>query len=183
MNALDVVFLIVVVSSVVAGLVSGLARVVIGLLSAILAVVLAFWFYGIPAAWFRRWFDLETAAYILGFLAVFGSVLAMGSAISALAAKIFKLIGLSWLDRLAGGVFGLVRGAAIVAALVAVLTAFSPKPRPGWMVESQLMPYAMGAAGVFSSLAPYELRENFAAGAEEVRRIWKKPKRLQEITI
>ena len=43
---------------------------------------------------------------------------------------LFKWTGLSWLDRLLGGVFGLVRGSVIAVAFVAVLLAFTAKPLP-----------------------------------------------------
>ena len=183
MNTLDIALLLIVLVSVIAGFASGLARVVIGFFATVLAVILAFWFYGIPAAWFARWFDRGTVASILGFLAVFAAIIAAGSLLSWAVAKILKFTGLSFFDRLAGGAFGVVRGAAIVAALVAILLAFAPKPRPGWIVESTVVPYAVDAAGVFTSLAPYRVRQAFRAGADEVRKVWKKPRKLDEVVI
>jgi membrane protein required for colicin V production len=182
-NALDIGLLLLVLVSVIAGFASGLARVVIGLFATILAVILAFWFYGIPAAWFARWFDRGTVASILGFLAVFAGVVALGSLLSWAVSRILKFTGLSVLDRLAGGAFGVVRGAAAVAAVVAILLAFTPKPRPGWIVESRVVPYAVDAAEVFTSLAPYRVRQAFRAGVDEVRKAWKKPRKLDEVII
>lgn len=183
MNTLDIGLLLIVLVSVIAGFASGLARVVIGFFATVLAVILAFWFYGIPAAWLARWFDRGTIASILGFLAVFAAVVALGSLLSWAVAKILKFTGLSFFDRLAGGVFGIARGAAVVAALVAVLLAFAPKPRPAWIGESTVVPYAVGAADVFTSLAPYQVRKAFRAGVAEVRKVWENPRKLDEVII
>ena len=42
----------------------------------------------------------------------------------------------------------------IAVVMIAVLLAFTPKPMPNWMVESQTLPYAMEASNAIASLAP-----------------------------
>src|SRR6185295_15757515 len=86
--------------------------------------------------------------------------------------KLFKWTGLSWLDRFMGAVFGLVRGALISVALIAVLMAFTPKPPPNWMVESKLLPYAIDASGVLAGLAPNAIKDAFRESMREVRKVW-----------
>lgn len=173
MNLLDVLLVIIVGTSVVAGFMGGFARVGIGFLAALCGVLAGFWFYGIPAAWFHDHIvHSETAANLLGFFAVFFAFVLVGALIGKLLSKLFKWTGLSWLDRLMGAAFGLVRGAVIGVAFVAVLMAFTPKPVPNWMVDSRLLPYAIDAGDAFSIFAPNAIKEGFAQTMSEIRKLW-----------
>jgi membrane protein required for colicin V production len=172
MSLLDVLLVVLVGTSVVAGFRAGLARASVGFVAAIAAIVFGFWFYGIPAAWFRERLDSETGANLFGFLTVFGATLVAGSLLGQLLSKIFKWTGLSWLDRILGAAFGLVRGALIGIALVAVLMAFTPKPIPNWISESYLLPYAVEASDWCAELAPHQVKEAFGASLREIRETW-----------
>jgi membrane protein required for colicin V production len=98
--------------------------------------------------------------------------LVAGALLAKLCSKFFKWTGLSWLDRLLGAAFGLVRGALIAVAIIAVLLAFTPKPMPNWMVQSQVLPYAMEASSVISALAPIAIKNAFRESMFELRRLW-----------
>jgi membrane protein required for colicin V production len=171
-SLLDLLVVLVIGSSVVAGVAAGFARVSIGFIAAILGVVLAFWFYGIPAAWVHRYLHSVAASNLIGFLLVFWAILAIGALFAKVTSKLFKWTGLSWLDRLLGGAFGLVRGALIAVVMIAVLLAFAPKPMPNWMVNSRVLPYAMEASNVIASLAPNAIKTAFRESMLELRRLW-----------
>ncbi len=96
----------------------------------------------------------------------------LGGLLGRLLAMLFKWVGLSWLDRLLGGVFGLVRGALVAAVVVMALLAFAPAPPPRSVVGSRIAPYAMDAARVMAALAPRELRDGVRQGYEKVKQIW-----------
>ncbi len=172
MSLLDLLVVIVVGLSVAAGFVAGFARVGIGFLAAILGVVFGFWFYGIPAGWVHRYLHSVAASNLIGFLLVFWVILAIGALFAKMTSKLFKWTGLSWLDRLLGGAFGLVRGALIAVVMIAVLLAFTPKPMPNWMVKSQVLPYAMEASNTIASLAPSAIKNAFRESMLELRRLW-----------
>jgi membrane protein required for colicin V production len=171
-SLLDLLVVIVIGLSVAAGLVAGFARVGIGFLAAILGVVFGFWFYGIPAGWVHRYLHSEAASSLIGFLLVFWAILAIGALFAKITSKLFKWTGLSWLDRLLGGAFGLVRGALIAVVMIAVLLAFTPKPMPNWMVKSEVLPYAMEASSAIASLAPNAIKNAFRESMLELRRLW-----------
>lgn len=172
MSLLDLLVLIVVGSSVVAGVAAGFARVGIGFLAAILGVVFGFWFYGLPAEWVHRYVHSAAISNLIGFLLVFWVILAIGALIAKVTSKLFKWTGLSWFDRLLGGAFGLVRGALIAVVMIAVLLAFTPKPMPNWMVQSQVLPYAIEASNVIASLAPNTIKTALRESMLELRRLW-----------
>jgi membrane protein required for colicin V production len=171
-SLLDFLVGIVVGSSVVAGFAAGFARVGIGFLAAILGIVFGFWFYGVPAAWVHRYLHSVAASNLIGFLLVFWAILAIGALFAKVTSKLFKWTGLSWLDRLLGGAFGMVRGALIAVIMIAVLLAFTPKPMPNWMVNSRVLPYAMEASNAIASLAPNAIKNAFRESMLELRRLW-----------
>lgn len=172
MSLLDLLVVIVLGVSVAAGFVAGFARAGIGFIAAILGVVFGFWFYGIPAGWVHHYLKSTTASNVIGFLLVFWAFLMAGALLAKLISKLFKWTGLTWLDRLLGAAFGLVRGALITVAMIAVLLAFTPKPLPNWMVESQVLPYAMEASSAISALAPNAIKQAFHESMLELRRLW-----------
>jgi membrane protein required for colicin V production len=186
-NLLDILLVIIVAFSVVAGFMAGFARVGIGFIAAICGILFGFWFYGIPAEWIHHYIKYETLSNLLGFFAVLFLFTIAGALLGKLLSTLFKWTGLSWLDRLMGGVFGLVRGSLIAVAFVAVLLAFTPKPLPNWMVESRTLPYAIQASNLWAQLAPNAIKQAFEEGMRDVRKAWeeqlkKKPrKRDQEV--
>ena len=183
MNLLDLILVIVVCVSVVAGYIAGFARVGIGFIAAVTGLLCGFWFYGIPAAWIHQHLKSVTASNLLGFFIVFSGFIFAGALFGKLLSKLFRWTGLSWLDRLMGGGFGLVRGSLIAVAFVAVLLAFTPRPLPNWMVDSKVLPYAIDASNLCASLAPRALKDAFRESLQEIRKAWdeqlKKKKRKE----
>jgi membrane protein required for colicin V production len=171
-NLLDILLVIIVAASVAAGFMAGFARVGIGFIAAICGVLFGFWFYGVPAEWFHRYIKYEELCNLLGFFAVLFAFTIAGALIGKLLSKLFKWTGLSWVDRLLGGAFGLVRGSLIAVAFVAVLLAFTPKPLPHWMVESRTLPYAIQASDLWAQLAPRAIKEAFEEGMRDIRKAW-----------
>ena len=172
MSVLDVIILAVIGVSIGTGFQAGFARVGIGFLAAVLGVLFGFWFYGTPAEWVHKYVHSTTVSNLIGFILVFWGFLLAGALIGKILSKLFKWTGLSWLDRLMGAVFGLVRGALITVAIIAVLMAFTPKPLPNWMVDSKVLPYAMDASGVLTALAPNAIKDAFRGSMHDMRKIW-----------
>ena len=98
--------------------------------------------------------------------------MAVGTLVSWGLHKIFKMIGLTWLDRLLGGVFGLVRGFFISAILLLVLLAFAPVPTHNAVAGSGISPYVLESANILSLATPHELKTGFQKSYEEMKKIW-----------
>ena len=172
MSLLDLIVLVFVAASVVGGFMAGFARSGIGFLATVFGVLCGFWFYGIPAATVHKYVHSVTASNLIGFFVVFFGLIFVGALIGKLLSKHFKWTGLSWLDRLMGAAFGLVRGALAAVAFIAVLLAFTPKPTPNWMVNSTVLPYAIDASNMLAALAPNVIKEAFRDSVREIRKIW-----------
>jgi membrane protein required for colicin V production len=172
-NWLDVVLLIVLLGSVVTSFSAGLTREVVGLVSMIAALVLAIWFYGSAGAFLLPYVSSPAIANFCGFLIVFCGVLILGSLVGHTLGRFIKVTGLSFVDRLLGAGFGVVRGVLISVALVLALLAFSPgKSPPNAVVESRVAPYVIDAARLFAAMAPHELKEGFRKSYEQVKTVW-----------
>ena len=170
-NWLDIVFAIVLIASAVEGTRKGLTRTAIGLLAVIVGLVCGLWFYDRAGALLGS-HVARPLANVLGFAIVFVGVIAIGALLAALIAKLLKLAHLSWLDRLLGGAFGVVRGALVCAVILAVTVALSAQSPPRAVEQSRLAPYVMGTARLVVYAAPHEFREAFHSSYEKIRKFW-----------
>jgi len=171
-SLLDLLLLVIVGSSIVAGFVAGFARASLGVIAAIAGLLFGFWFYGVPGSRIHEYVRSVALSNLLGFLLVFFVFVFAGALAGKILTKFFKWTGLSWLNRLMGAGFGLLRGSLVAVAFVAVLMAFTPKPPPNWMTGSMLLPYAIDASNVCVALAPRELKEAVRETMNEVRKAW-----------
>ena len=172
MNLLDILLVVIVGGSIAAGWMAGFARVGIGFIATICGLLFGFWFYGIPAAWIHQHISSVALSNILGFFTVMALFHIAGALFGKLLSVLFKWTGLSWLDRLMGGAFGLVRGGLIAVAFVAVLMAFTPRPAPNWMVDSAVLPYAIDASNMCAALAPSSIKDAFREAMNDIRKAW-----------
>jgi|CZKS01.1.fsa_nt_gi membrane protein required for colicin V production len=172
MNWIDILLVLVIGFSVLSGFTAGFARVGVGFIATILGIFLGFWCYGVAAAYVLDYVSSRAIANLIGFFVIFIGVVFVGAVIGQLLAKLFKWIGLSWLDRLLGGGFGFIRGVVIAVALITVLVAFAPSPPPRSVVDSRLMPYMLGASNILASLTPRELKDGFRDATEKIKKAW-----------
>ena len=172
MNWIDLVLILVIGTSVLSGLASGFARVGVGFAALIVGMFAGFWFYGIVAAYVVDYVSSQAIANLIGFFVILMVVMVLGAIVGRILAKFFKWVGLSWLDRLLGGAFGVVRGFVIAAAMVTVLLAFSPSPPPRSVVDSKLLPYVINVSDVLAALTPREIKDSFYATKDKVKAVW-----------
>jgi membrane protein required for colicin V production len=171
-NWLDIVLGAILLFSVARGFARGLTRSLIGFIASILAIFLSFGFYRIVGAWFHGWGLSRSTANVAGFIAVFIAVLLFGGLVAALVAKLLKIVGLGFLDRLGGAVLGLVRGVVLGIVIIMLMIAFSPNPPPDSVRESRFAPYLVQASTLLSHFAPRELRDAYDVGKEKLQKAW-----------
>ena len=172
MNWIDLLLLLVIAASVLAGFAAGFARVGVGFAALVVGMFCGFWFYGIVAAYVIDYVSSRAIANLIGFFVILVAVLILGAIVGLILARFFKWVGLSWLDRLLGGAFGIVRGFVIAAAMVTVLLACAPSPPPPSVVDSKLLPYVINVSDVLAALTPREIKDSFYATKEKVSAVW-----------
>jgi membrane protein required for colicin V production len=172
LNWLDFVLLLILGLSAVGGIAKGFARLVIGLLATVAGFLCGLWFYGSAAGFILPYVSHKGVANFIGFFLIFLGVVLLGALIGKLLGLLLKWAGLSWLNRLMGGVFGLLRGLVFAIALVLALLAFSPNPPPRSVINSRIAPYVIDAAHFCANLAPREVREGAMRSYEKVKEAW-----------
>jgi membrane protein required for colicin V production len=174
-NWFDIVLMVVLLWSALAGLRAGLARVVVSIAAAITGLIAGFWFYGVIAQNLMPWVHNVTVANISGFFIIFFAALLAGALVAAVLSRIFQWIGLSWLNHALGGIAGFFRGALIIAAFVGILIAYSPSPTPSFIQGSRVVPYVGEISWWLVDLAPRELRDAFTQQMQNLRQFWAQP--------
>ena len=174
MNWLDIVIGGTVGISLFGALRNGLSREIIRLIALFAGIGGGMWWYSDLAAHLSPYIDSGAVASFAAFLAiVFGSILA-GAVLAWGIGKALHWSGLRWFDRLLGGVFGLLRGLALAAALVLAVVAFPPTSgSAGVVAESRLAPIVFHGASLVTALAPARLRLAFTEGFQRVRGVWR----------
>jgi membrane protein required for colicin V production len=172
-NWLDFVILAMVAMSIVGGLAKGFARTAVGLGATLVGLLCGLWFYGLAGQYFQPYVSSRGVASFLGFFVIFIGVTLAGALLGALLAKIFDIAGLSWLDRLLGGAFGVARGALTCIVLVMLMLAFDPHPPTTSVVNSRFAPYVAGASEWLAAVTPYELKVGFAKSYDRVKELWR----------
>jgi membrane protein required for colicin V production len=156
-NVLDLVFGGIALVSLIAGIIRGLVSELFSLGFLILSVVLAIAFYP-PAAvvWLKLVADKGLANFF-GFLTIFLAVLILGSVMTGWLKKLVADSPLGPLDRLLGGVFGLIR--ALVLSWIIVFCFLELRAREDVLLHSRLSPYVMRSFRIFLNLVPENARK------------------------
>jgi len=119
--ALDWVVVALLAASVLLGLWRGLVYEVLSVLNWLAAFVLAQWLAPRAAAMLPLSRAGESVQYAAGFVVVFIAALFAGGLVAWLTSKLVAAVGLRPVDRMLGGMFGVVRGMVAVLALAVVV--------------------------------------------------------------
>lgn len=157
MNIVDLVVVVVLVLSALAGLMRGFVREVLSLAAWVGAAWVALTFYADAEAYVSQYLENKLAISVVagGSLFVVALIVLMLVA-RLLASGIKKTALLGPLDRTLGLGFGLLRGAVVLglAYLLTVQLATETDREPEWVAGSKLLPYVKVAGQVLESLAP-----------------------------
>ena len=166
MTLVDWGVVIIMVAAVIAGMAQGFFRSVCSLGGLVLGLAIAAWNYGRLAAIFLPLFRFAGVANTIAFLLIALLIMALTSVVGNLLAKALKMIGLGWLDSIAGAVFGFFQGVVLVVVFILVIVAFFPQEQ--WLADSSLPRMFFGALHVSTHMTPSELSERVRSGLHAV---------------
>jgi len=109
---------------------------------------------------------------IISFLFIFVFVFAAVSALGILIKYLMKIVFLSWVDKVCGAGFGLVKGFMIVSVLLMILTAFLDPGTP-IVKNSILSPYVSTASETMARFASKDMRHKFSSKMDVAKKSWK----------
>jgi len=162
MTLVDWVVIGILVCAVIGGLMEGFFRSICGLLGVVLGLVVAAWNYLRVAALILPLVRIPAIANTIGFLLIALVVMGLIGLVGNLLAKTFRLLGLGWLDGLAGAVFGFFQGVLLIVIGILVVVAFYPQAQ--WVAEARVPRMFFGACHVSANVTPTELGERVRSG-------------------
>jgi len=156
---IDVVIISLVVLSAILSLFRGFVKEALALITWLVALWVAMAFYEELAAWLSQWIAVPSAQKVTAFALLFICVLSLGAMVNYLAGKLVDKTGLTGTDKMLGVVFGIARGAVIVAILV-LLAGLTPVPQDPWWQDSMFLGYFEELAMWMRDFLPSEIANN-----------------------
>ena len=166
----DYIFVIIMVVSIGFAVTKGLVREIISLVALIGGFVLAAFYYRSVGLYFSDFTRTEAIAKLIGFMIIFLGCLILGAILAFLVNRFIKMASLQWVDRLLGGVYGLIRGWAVASIIVLALIAFPVCEN--LMARSVFAPYLLAGARTAAYLIPQNMKDDFYQGYQKVLQIW-----------
>ncbi|ROH88054.1 CvpA family protein [Pseudomethylobacillus aquaticus] len=137
MNAFDYSIIAIVVISVILSMMRGFVRETLALLSWVIAFMVAKTYSLQFMPMLPDVLTGESMRMLVAFVLLFIASLLVVSLLAALISNFFSKVGLSSVDRLLGGLFGLARG-TLVVVLLALLAGLTALPQQSWWRDAVL---------------------------------------------
>ena len=172
MNLLDLAILVIVVLIAVRGFFRGIIQEAATLFGIIASFFLAAYYYNELARFLHGYTNnYLLLLYFFSFLLLFGLSFFLFRVFGLLINKLVHLTFFGWVDRVLGGVFGLLKGGVVVFFLVTLLTLFLPKQN-SLINQSRLFPWVISLTDQITLLIPGKITEDFNQKKRELRDYW-----------
>ncbi len=162
MNIVDIAILVLLGSSAILGFRSGLIQSIFSLVGLVSGIAMACWNYQRFARELAPTVHSMALAEAICFSLLAIAIMVAAGLLGWLVKTLVHTVGLGWLDRLVGLLFGVVRGGLLATLFIVVLAAFFPNTR--WLGEAQLARYFLGTAHLTVRLSPEQLKTRILEG-------------------
>ena len=177
MNWVDIIIVIILAIGLGKGLANGFVRGIFGIAALVLGIVIAAGNYvQVTEVLFSRLQVGAQGQAILGFLLVFVIVLILVSVVGRIIAKALKLASLGWMDRLAGGILGLVMACLFTGVLLLLVVMAGQQTNSG-VARSVVAPTVIGVMDTIVAYAPDVARDMIDEHYVKLRLEWEKARR------
>jgi membrane protein required for colicin V production len=155
MNTLDIIVVVVVVLSAGFAYMRGFVREALAIVAWFGAAVITLYGYSFAVPFAERFLPKGPIANSAASAVVFIVALVILSIITATIARRVHHSGMSSFDRLFGLLFGLARGAVLVAlGYLALAWYLGDKPKPDWVTQARSLPLLQSGSNAIKSLIP-----------------------------
>ena len=162
---IDWLILLILAAAVLGGFAQGFLRSVCSLGGLFFGLILASWNYGAAAELLLPIVRFEPVANALGYLLIVILVTALANLLGSLLSRTAHSVGLGCLDRLFGGVFGLLQGWLAVTLFILIVAAFFPHTR--FLAEGRMPPLFWRTCHFGSHMGPAELAQRILHGLNQ----------------
>ncbi len=118
----------------------------------------------------RGWVESDATAFLMAFFSIFVTTILVGMALGRAFRRFLEKTHLSWVDHLAGGAFGVVRGWLICSVIYVGLTAFPVQPEV--VSQAKMAPYLLRGAELLTYATSSDLRGQFLDGFHQLQARW-----------
>jgi membrane protein required for colicin V production len=139
MTALDLIVLAVIALSVMFAYFRGVVREVVALAAWIVGLVAAFRYMDQVATIFAGLDVTPAVRHVLAFVLILVVFMIAGALVAWILRSAVRAVGLGFVDRFLGALFGVARG-ALIAVLFALIAGVTPLPRLDWWQNSLVGP-------------------------------------------
>lgn len=146
MHGIDILILGIIGISTLISLVRGFVKEALSLVAWVMAIWVASRFADVLAVYLEPWIAPPQLRFIIGFATLFVLTLFVAGLVNYLIGQLVRRTGLSGTDRMAGMLFGVVRGGIVVAVLV-LLAGLTTIPQGPWWQQSLLVAHFEQMAG------------------------------------
>jgi membrane protein required for colicin V production len=167
MNPLDWLLAILLTYSVIRASLRGFFQEAFALGGLILGFLFACWFYRSTALSLKGLIASPQLAQMAAFLLILAGIMVLASLLGKILRRTASAVGLGFLDRLGGALFGLARGGLLAVSILLAMTAFLPTAP--WIQQSKLTPYFLRAAHAVSFVMPIDLRLRLLDGLNRAK--------------
>ena len=176
MNLFDYIIAAIIIFCVIRGIFRGIIKETSSIIGIFAGLYAAYSYYpnlSKDLASFKNLFPSVGFIHIVSFLLIFFAVFVMVGALGILIKFLLKIVFLSWVDRLFGGIFGFIRGIMIASILLLVLTTFLSRGAP-LINESRFCPYVYSISEAMSRFAGNAMRNEFNSKMASTKKSWEK---------
>jgi membrane protein required for colicin V production len=167
MTFIDLLIVAVLAISVISAFIKGFLVEIFSLAGIFVGLLVAAANYTEFASRLMSWVSNREVAGLVSFLLIALGVMLLAGLIGRLLRSTVRQVGLGFLDRLLGALFGFLKGCAVVTLIVMAMAAFLPNAQ--WMKNSRLMPIFLTAAHEGSHITPFEFGQKIRRGVEVLR--------------
>jgi len=175
MNLFDIILIIILIYCFIRGIFRGLLKEISSLIGVLGGFYAAYSHYKEAGIYLKRWFTDPSYINILSFLIIFVCVFLLVSILGIIIKYILKIIFLGWVDRVFGGIFGLLKGILIGSVLLIVFTAFLSNDS-SMIKNSRLSRYITTISDKMVMMTPKELKYQYQTKKQDIEKVWKKIK-------
>lgn len=179
MNLFDIILILILAYCFLRGIFRGLLKEISSLIGVIGGFYAAYTYYkdaGVHLSpYLKRWITDPSHINILSFLIIFIGIYLIVSIIGIIIKYILKIVFLGWVDRLFGGVFGILKGILIGSVLLIVFTAFLSSDST-MIRNSRISPYISHISDTMVMVTPKEMKYTYQVKKQDIEQSWKKIK-------
>lgn len=158
MNFLDIILVGILCLFLFRGFFRGLVQEILSLIAVVLAVVLASKYQNLVIPHLELYITSEITVSVLSGVLIFLATIIVFWLLAKFIRSILEISLLGWVDRLAGGIFGVIEGLLISLICLMFLQTFAPDS--DFLNESYLAPRAQHMVEQLSELAPDSMRDS-----------------------